>query len=84
MGLRAAKPLAENPVSTSPAEDQPPQPNAAVCPPMPPLRPPCVQIQSALELPRTSRVGVFQLLQLCLPSSRSVRAFALPSLPSSV
>jgi hypothetical protein len=34
-------------------------PLCAVCPPMPPLRPPCVQICSALKLPGTSRVGVY-------------------------
>jgi hypothetical protein len=55
---------------------------------MPPLRPPCVQRADLVCSRVASHLACwgffFQLLQLCLSSGRSVRAYALPSLPSSV
>jgi hypothetical protein len=87
--LRAAKPhaerrAAEHPVSNSPAGGSPSQPNAAVCPPMPP---PSSPVRADLLCSRFAwhlACWCLQPLQWCVSSSRSVRAFALPSLPLSV
>jgi hypothetical protein len=84
--LRSAKPHAEHhPVNNLPAGRgvilRSQMLLCDVCPPIPPLRPPCVQIYSALELPGTSRVGVYSPSSgVCLLAAPFVPSHSLPCL----